>query len=780
MEAHDDSIGILPATNTMKNSAPETGGQVASMSLPSRGLTPVSSAAAPFLPLPLLTKRFHLDVGEAAAVSSSVSNHTRMPPATPAAPPRGTGHEPIDARGGMNSSVYMGSRCTTDTFDTDLDSFRGSSDHSSSSGSSQTSSRRSSPSAGGRGSARSNEASATDDADDDDELNSDEERRESDSRRKDDEADLSSPTGIGGGGNGAGSGGGGPTAATSYIFGNPVSEKVSDLLLASNRLATERHRDGEGTLRQSSAFMDLAVNEGKVSVSCMSFSPNQTNAFVLGTTTGALLAFADLLQSLGAVAGTAQPASTLAGGGGSSTTGGVNVARKITILDAHRDVVTDLVWAPPIGDILLSLSLDAFVIVWDMRRLNKIRQISTTYQPLVAAFLPKNSNFFLVGLRRQSTIRVYNLSTGICVRKVPCGGAVGAMAVDHTGGSAVVLTGDARGELAAYVYPMATGEVIKACSVTVEAHFPVVSVSCQSVSAVQRRVLLAGVPLISGISGMPKGGRSGSIGGSSSLSAAPGGGASSSVAPSSLSLAVLVSSRCDVISLFLLEEIVKGDSATPASGAGSGLASLSSSASALGGGPTPLQHASAYHHHHQPTSSQYYFVLVRRVAGLYRIRHFNAKSSFCEDSWHSIAFVSGSEDGTVRIVTCGENGSVQTSALLRTTTTTSASTQTTRDLSDATVALPGMVCTAVAWAHGSTHLVGVTADGRLISWPRIVVTEDWSEIHHMNIQHQEELMQQQALQGSSSASREPQEQDQQDDGVVGGCNESPAASYDES
>jgi hypothetical protein len=507
---------------------------------------------------------------------------------------------------------------------------------------------------------------------------------------------------------------GSPGAATSYLFTNPLAVRVSDIL------ADAARRQGEAPAAVA------AVAAKVVSVSCLSISPNKSgNAFVIGTTTGDVIWFADLAAMMSPV---------------SVTEAAASVGKRISVLHAHRDAVTDLVWAPPNGDVLLSLSLDAMIIAWDMRRMNKIRQIPTTYQPLVAAFLPRNSNFVLVGLRKQPKIRVYNLSTGICVLKVACGSTVGAMAAvddwtvqrlglmgtaasgdDSTAGGrsitpfsadgALVLTGDARGELNAYSCSsslMSPSSFVKLATIAVEPGYPVVSVACQSVSSAQRAALLAAPQAV----------------------------------PSSRSLCVLVSSRCDVISLYLFEDSAHHHhpSTPQTSFAGTSSTTPTNRLAAHIGASVPVVFAQAAaaltlsatnnNNASSPSSStssgmlvgHHQFVLARRISSFFRIRHFNTKSIFCEDSRRTVVFASGSEDGTVRIASCGADSSgVQSVAVLRTAS--------------------GGVCTALAWTPGSTHLLGGAADGLLAVWPRVkvVLSENWEEVSN----HQNKLRRQQ-------------------------------------
>lgn len=96
--------------------------------------------------------------------------------------------------------------------------------------------------------------------------------------------------------------------------------------------------------------------------------------------------------------------------------------------------------------LLLSCALDGCVIAWDAARATRLRHIATQFQPLAIRLIPTNMNYFLLGLRGgTSSVRLYSLSTGTCVRKFRSTESTGALAVSPDG--LLAATGDAAGKV---------------------------------------------------------------------------------------------------------------------------------------------------------------------------------------------------------------------------------------------------------------------------------------------------------------------------------------------
>lgn len=131
-----------------------------------------------------------------------------------------------------------------------------------------------------------------------------------------------------------------------------------------------------------------------------------------------------------------------------------------TPLVGHTGAVADVSWSDD-GRRLLSVGTDAFVIVWDVLRREKVRHIATQYPASVARFLPGNNNLFVVGLSHP-TVRVYNLSTGMMLKRVKTSDPVTVMAADDSG--ALMFTGDVRGSIAAFATLLQEGQVRRVAS----------------------------------------------------------------------------------------------------------------------------------------------------------------------------------------------------------------------------------------------------------------------------------------------------------------------------
>jgi hypothetical protein len=125
------------------------------------------------------------------------------------------------------------------------------------------------------------------------------------------------------------------------------------------------------------------------------------------------------------------------------------------LLHTHRAAVSDLSWTDD-GRCLLCVSLDAFISVWDVDRREKVREIATQYPANAARFLPRNNNFCVVGSDTPG-VRVFNLSTGILVRRVKTPEAVAAIATDEDGN--YVFTADEKGGIFAFATVLEVGLV---------------------------------------------------------------------------------------------------------------------------------------------------------------------------------------------------------------------------------------------------------------------------------------------------------------------------------
>jgi len=189
---------------------------------------------------------------------------------------------------------------------------------------------------------------------------------------------------------------------------------------------------------------------GRISVSCVKFAIGEDHIVALGTGVGAVMFCLNLAAA-----------------------GGPQYDR----LDGHRATVTELEWTEG-NRYLVSSALDKNWRVWDVIKRVCARSVAEESPCLCLSLFPTNNNLLVVSYMKPG-LKVYNLSTGKCLKRTSAKLSMGCIA---WGTADIVYCGDAGGTLTMLSVNTITCEMRRLTSITLEKNKPVTSLTYQTVS----------------------------------------------------------------------------------------------------------------------------------------------------------------------------------------------------------------------------------------------------------------------------------------------------------
>eukprot|EP00759_Apiculatamorpha_spiralis_P018899 PhF_6_TR25167/c0_g1_i2/m.34690 len=195
----------------------------------------------------------------------------------------------------------------------------------------------------------------------------------------------------------------------------------------------------------------VRFSTARISVTCVKFAHDEDRVIALGTGVGLVMFCTSIDDHL-------------------------SLGPHFHKLEGHRATVTDIVWSRS-NQYLLSCALDKGIRIWDVVRRACVRTLVDESPCLSLHLVPSNNNLVIVSFVKPN-LKVFNMSTGKCLRKASAKSSVGCLTWGSSEGS-YLFAGDSGGSVIMYDHHPITSDINKLCSITISKGKPVTSLVFQ-------------------------------------------------------------------------------------------------------------------------------------------------------------------------------------------------------------------------------------------------------------------------------------------------------------